>query len=388
MGVEPESTGTSLLSRLRVRELVRKGAKTFADDMTNRAIEPKASPAPQPEEVPVPAEVGVDFSSRDWLAVAWRAGKGMLDDNMMMYRFALAYSTFFAIPSLLLAVVGLSTLLAGRDDRHLIQHLVQVTPARSNPAPPGSLVRLEQKPSAGLYADHRGLLFSPLVDDGRDDELHDRSQPRLRTKDTVAGSSRSESLHSATVARIGAAFLLVVLLLILETANREVPRPRGRLPSILTYVLVGRAMADPDPYHRAARRLSPLCSGSGPMFEHGVAGLDGRQRYRRRDPAARLGVFVFYTARFGCCNKTWWPAAVIIMLTWLWSTSPRCSTALSSTPRPTGVANLRRGEPAKREGRGCRLPAETSPTTAHATVERGSGASACRHLALERGRWR
>ena len=112
-------------------------------------------------------------SSRDWLAVAWRAGKEMLDDNMMMIASALAYSTFFAIPSVLLAVVGLLTLLAGPGTIDtLIQHLGQVMPAQATQLLQGSLVRLEQKPSAGLTLTIVGFVLAFWSMNGRDDELH------------------------------------------------------------------------------------------------------------------------------------------------------------------------------------------------------------------------
>ena len=92
-----------------------------------------------------------DLSSRYWLAVAGRAGRRMLEHNMTMIASALAYSTFFAIPSVLLAVVGLFTLLAGPTTIDtLSQHLGQVMPAQATQLLRGSLVRLEQKPSAGL----------------------------------------------------------------------------------------------------------------------------------------------------------------------------------------------------------------------------------------------
>ncbi len=320
MGVEPESTGTSLLSRLRVRELVRKGAKTFADDMTNRAIEPKASPAPQPEEVPVPAEVGVDLSSRDWLAVAWRAGKGMLDDNMMMIASALAYSTFFAIPSVLLAVVGLFTLLAGPGTIDtLIQHLGQVMPAQATQLLQGSLVRLEQKPSAGLtltivgfvlaFWSMTGAMTSYMTALNLAYEQRD-GRPFIKKRITAL----------VMVVCIGAAFLLVAGLLIFGPPIEKYLGRAVGAQSILTYVwwaaqwpiLITGLLA-------AFATLLWL----GPDVEH------RRWRFLTVGSAIAVaiwllasGAFAFYTARFGSYNKTWGSlAAVIIMLTWLWLTS-------------------------------------------------------------------
>ena len=62
------------------------------------------APGPLPEhDEPTLADPGLgDLSRADWIAVGRRAGKEMLDDNMTMIASALAYSTFFAIPSVLL----------------------------------------------------------------------------------------------------------------------------------------------------------------------------------------------------------------------------------------------------------------------------------------------
>ena len=55
-----------------------------------------------------------DFTLRDWLAIFKRAAKESLEDNIPMIASALAYSSFFAIPSTLLLALGLFTLLLGR----------------------------------------------------------------------------------------------------------------------------------------------------------------------------------------------------------------------------------------------------------------------------------
>ena len=58
-----------------------------------------------------------------------RAGREALDDNVLMIASALAYSTFLAIPSVLLLAVGLFTLLAGPDTiTTVIQHFSTVMP--------------------------------------------------------------------------------------------------------------------------------------------------------------------------------------------------------------------------------------------------------------------
>src|SRR5205085_1182573 len=65
-------------------------------------------PMPQPErDEPRLVDPGLgDLSFRDWRAILVRAVKEFLDDNGTMLASALAYSTFLAIPSVLLLVVG------------------------------------------------------------------------------------------------------------------------------------------------------------------------------------------------------------------------------------------------------------------------------------------
>src|SRR5690348_12604695 len=106
---------------------------------------------------PAPDEPRLDgaeprLSLRERLAVAARAGRRMLDDGMPMVAQALAYSTFFAIPSVLLVAVGLFTLLAGPDTiAALIRHFGTVMPAQATSLLRGSLDRLGRHPASGVW---------------------------------------------------------------------------------------------------------------------------------------------------------------------------------------------------------------------------------------------
>ena len=85
----------------------------------------------------------------DWLAIFRRAGKEMLDDNMPMIASALAYSTFFAIPSVLLVAIGLFTLVAGPDTiTNLMQHLARSCRRRRRQLLNDSLQRLDRPAGA------------------------------------------------------------------------------------------------------------------------------------------------------------------------------------------------------------------------------------------------
>ena len=77
-----------------------------------------------------------DLSFRDWRAIFVRAGKKFLDDNGTMLASALAYSTFFAIPSVLLVAVGVFTLLVGPETiSALMAHFSAVMPAQATEPP-------------------------------------------------------------------------------------------------------------------------------------------------------------------------------------------------------------------------------------------------------------
>src|SRR5881409_41405 len=103
----------------------------------------------------------VPFSARDFFAAVKRAGKSMLDDNMLMIASALAYSSFFAIPSVLLVVVGLFTLIAGPATiTSLIAHLHGVMPAQATQLLSQSLHRLDHQQGATLTMTIVGFLLA------------------------------------------------------------------------------------------------------------------------------------------------------------------------------------------------------------------------------------
>jgi membrane protein len=102
-------------------------------------------PAPQPERrEPKLSDPRLrDLSLRDWRAIVTRAGKAFLNDNCMMLASALAYSTFFAIPAVLLVAVGVFTLVASPATiLTLIDHLGGVIPPSAQKLLASSLLYL------------------------------------------------------------------------------------------------------------------------------------------------------------------------------------------------------------------------------------------------------
>ncbi|MDQ3085550.1 MAG: YihY/virulence factor BrkB family protein, partial [Actinomycetota bacterium] len=92
-----------------------------------------------------------DFSRRDWIAIFTRAAKESLDDAIPMTASAVAYSSFFAIPSTLLLALGLFTLVSSAETiRDFMDRLDAFMPADATQLLGDSLTRLEEQPSTGI----------------------------------------------------------------------------------------------------------------------------------------------------------------------------------------------------------------------------------------------
>ena len=90
------------------------------------------SVSPQPERrEPSVADPGLrDLTFADWKAIVVRASKEFMADNAMMLASALAYSTFFAIPAVIIVATGLFTLIASPQDiTNFMQHITFIPAA-------------------------------------------------------------------------------------------------------------------------------------------------------------------------------------------------------------------------------------------------------------------
>ena len=123
-------------------------------ELTNAEREPDAAPGPQPEraEPRLADPAPTDLSRRDWLAIMIRAGKEALKDHVPNLAAALAYYAFLAIPSLLLVVVGVFSLVAGDDAiTTIIDKLETVAPQEALTLVEDSLRRVTETTSgAGI----------------------------------------------------------------------------------------------------------------------------------------------------------------------------------------------------------------------------------------------
>jgi len=259
-----------------------------------------------------------DLSFRDWRTIFMRAFKKLLDDNGTMLASALAYSTFFAIPSVLLVVVGVFTLLVGPDTiSSLMDHLSQVMPSEASSLLGGSLHRLEQHPHTGIAMTIVGFVLALWATTGAMTTYMTAINLAYDRKD--GRSFLGKRLVAVTlVAVIGLAFLLVAVLLIFGPSLQQLVASHAgaasgavgwiwwvaEWPILLAGLLAAFATLlylGPDVAHSHWRFITPGSISAVVVW------------------LAVSGGFAYYTSNFGSYNKTWGSlAAVIIMLTWLW----------------------------------------------------------------------
>jgi membrane protein len=307
-------------------------------------------PMPQPERhEPRLSDPGLrDLSFRDWRAIFVRAFKEFLEDNGTMLASALAYSTFFAIPSVLLVVVGVFTLLVGPQTiSSLMAHFSQVMPGQAANLLGGSLHRLEQHPATGLTMTIVGFVLALWATTGAMTTYMTALNLAYGRKD---GRSfvRKRLVAVELVAVIGFAFLLVAVLLIFgPPLEHFVASHAGPVsgaigwiwwiatwPILVTGLLAAFATLlylGPDAAHPRWHFLTP-----GSLLA-AVVWL------------AASGGFAFYTSSFGSYNKTWGSlAAVIIMLTWLWLAAIALLLGAEVNAETERSRELREGRPAER----------------------------------------
>ena len=255
-----------------------------------------------------------------WREVLKNAGKRFLADNGPMLASALAYSTFFAIPSVLLVVVGLFTLIAGPDTiTSLMQHFSTFLPGQATSLLKGSLLRADAHPGSSVVMTVVGFMLAVWSVTGAMNAYmlalniaYERKDRRSFVKKRVV------ALEMAAV--MGAAFALVAVLLIFGPVVEKAIASRAgsagstidvawwvaQWPILLAGLLVAFATVlflGPDVEHRKWQFLTPGSLVAAVLW------------------IAASGLFAVYTSMFGSYNKTWGTlSAVIVTLTWLWLT--------------------------------------------------------------------
>lgn len=312
-------------------------------------------PMPQPErDEPRLVDPGLgDLSFRDWRAVFVRAVKEFLEDNGTMLASALAYATFFAIPSVLLVAVGVFTLVAGPDTiSTLMAHFSRVMPSEATSLLGGSLHRLNRHPATGVTMTVVGFVLAVWSTTAAMTSYMTALNLAYERRD---GRSfvRKRLVAIQLVAVIGVAFLLVAVLLIFGPPLEQLVASHAggasgaigwiwwiaEWPILIGGLLVAFATLlylGPDVAHPRWRFITP-----GSLFATAMW-------------LAASGAFAYYTSSFGSYNKTWGTlAAVIVMLTWLWLAAIALILGAEINAEAERSRELREGRPA---GRGLLVP--------------------------------
>src|SRR5436190_13461155 len=154
------ATNSSSLRGVGGRVMARTGTGAGTSSYEVRHGRPEPDEAPL-EDVRRPELEQRGLSRPEWLSVVRGAGKKTIADNMPMIAQALAYSTFMAIPAVLLVALGVFTLLAGPQTiASLMQHFGSVMPQQATQLLGQSLTRLSSHRSAGLTLTLLGLLLA------------------------------------------------------------------------------------------------------------------------------------------------------------------------------------------------------------------------------------
>jgi membrane protein len=262
-----------------------------------------------------------DLTFADWKTIFIRAAKGFMGNNATMLASALAYSSFFAIPSVLLVTVGVFTLVAGPDTiSNLMAHFSTVMPRQATDLLGGSLRNLDAHPASSVVMTVIGFVLALWSTTGAMNAYMLAINLAYGRKDKRS-FIRKRIVALEMVVAIGFAFALVAVLLIFgPQIEKTIASHLGAAGGILNVVwwiaqvpilLVGLLVAfatllylGPDVEHRKWQFVTPGSLVAALMW------------------IAISGLFAVYTSLFGSYNKTWGAlSAVIVTLTWLWLSS-------------------------------------------------------------------
>jgi membrane protein len=295
------------------RPVARNGGRPEPDE-----AEMSDEPTPQPERTePKVQDVRLrDLTFADWKAILIRAFKEFRDDNGPMLASALAYSLFFAIPSALLVLVGVFTLVAGPDTiTSLMDRLHGIMPADATQLVNDSLRNLDSHPASSVAMTIVGFVLAFWATTGAMNAFMTAVNIAYDRKDRRS-FVRKRIVASKMVVAIVFAFGLVAVLLIFGPQIEHWIGGGGALdwlwwilqwPILLTGLLAAFATLlylGPDVDTPKWQFLTPGALVAALLW------------------IASSGLFAVYTSMFGSYNKTWGSlAAVIVTLTWLWLTS-------------------------------------------------------------------
>jgi membrane protein len=261
-----------------------------------------------------------DFRPRDWVAVFRGAVSQTLADDMPLIASAVAYSSFFAIPSVLLLAVGLFTLVASPDTiGELVDRFGTFMPTEATTLLDDSLRRLDERPSTGILVTIVGFVLAVWASSSAM-TTYMTALDRAYGRDDTRSFVRKRLAALLLVGALGAAVLLVGLLLIF---GPHLERYLGDVLEIETaFAWLWWTLQWPLLFGGLLAAFAVL-HYFGPDVEH--------RRWQLVTPGSVVAVlgwlvasggFAVYTSLFGSYNKAWGSlAAVIVTLTWLWLTA-------------------------------------------------------------------
>jgi membrane protein len=328
-----------------VREgLVRPGRP--APDEAPLADEEQPTPQPELREPQLEDPSLTDLSWQDYRAIFIRAFKEFIEDNAMLLASALAYATFLAIPSALLVLVGLFTLVASPDTiTSLLNHLNGIVPPETTKLLGDSLRRLDQNPSSGVLVTIVGFVIALWSSTSAMTAYMTAVNIAYGRKDRRS-FVRKRLVALEMVAVMVLAFALVAALLIFGPYLERWLGDTLGIQGVLSWlwwlaqwpILLGGLLA-------AFATLLYL----GPNVD--------LPRWQFLTPGsvvaaliwiAASGLFSVYTSMFGSYNKAWGSlAGVIVMLTWLWISAMALLLGAEINAEAERSRELRRGEPAQ-----------------------------------------
>jgi membrane protein len=290
--------------------------------MRPQTRDPSAESIPEPERwEPKLADPRLrDLTPRDWMAISKRAAKETIADDMPLVASAVAYSSFFAIPSLLLLAVGLFSLVASPQTiTDLMDRFSNFMPGEATELLDGSLRRLEEQPSSGILMTIVGFVLAVWASTSAMTTYMTALNMAYDRKDG-RGFLRKRLVAGLMVLAIGAAVLLVALFLIF---GPYVQRFVGDLLGIGGAVSWAWWTVQWPILFVGLLVAFAVLHYFGPDVEH--------PRWQLITPGSVLAVLVWlitsggfavYTAFFGNYNKAWGSfSAVIVTLIWLWLTA-------------------------------------------------------------------
>jgi membrane protein len=255
-------------------------------------------------------------------AIVTRAFKAFLGHNGTFLASALAYSTFFAIPSVLLVATGLFTLIAGPQTiTNVVHHFDGVVPKEALNLLNESLQRADAHPGSSLVVTIVGFVLAVWsVTGAMSSYMTALDLAYNRPKDGRSFLKRRlVALEMAAVLALAFA-LVAVLLLFGPVVESAIARHVGKAGTVVTVlwwvaqwpILFGGLLIA----FAALLYLGP--DVKRPKWELVTPGAVVAALLW----IAASGLFAVYTATFASYNKTWGTlSAVIVMLTWLWLTA-------------------------------------------------------------------